>query len=178
MRKARLATLLAAALAAGCAARPVPDGLPEAAAPLDPASLAGDWQVLGATARLAPGDAAACRVAFAFRGERGLLETRRCRGAAADAAEGSDETLLWSVDGGAHRRWRTRGVWPFVHERRFVYASTDYRYLLLGGDAPGDAAILAREAEVPEWIYAGLVARLAASGCDVTALRRLAGTGR
>ncbi|HUR42378.1 MAG TPA: lipocalin family protein [Verrucomicrobiae bacterium] len=70
-------------------------------------------------------------------------------------------------------RWRVKAGWMSSDERWVLYVSPDYRYALAG--VPGfDAGwMLARDPVIPEWRYAGLLARLAMQGYDVSRFRRV-----
>jgi apolipoprotein D and lipocalin family protein len=70
-------------------------------------------------------------------------------------------------------RWLIRTGWFSSAERRVLYVSPDYRYAIAAGPGQDAAWILAREPVIPEWKYAGLLARLAAQGYDVARLRRV-----
>lgn len=81
-----------------------------------------------------------------------------------------------AVDPEHPARWQILGGWLdwlFGDERWLLYVSADYRYALAGTPARGEGWILAREPVIPEWAYAGLLARLALEGYDVSRFRRV-----
>ena len=70
-------------------------------------------------------------------------------------------------------RWRVESGWFGADERWVLYVSPDYRYALAGAPDLDEAWVLAREPVIPEWSYAGLLARLALQGYDVSRFRRV-----
>ena len=61
-----------------------------------------------------------------------------------------------------------------MDERWILYVSPDYRFSIAGAPDLDAGWILAREPVIPEWHYAGLLARLAMQGYDVSRFRRVA----
>lgn len=70
-------------------------------------------------------------------------------------------------------RWTVRSGWFASDELWVLYVSPDYRYAIAGAPEGGAGWILAREPVIPEWSYAGLLARLAMQGYDVSVFRRV-----
>lgn len=70
-------------------------------------------------------------------------------------------------------RWAVKSGWFGSDERWVLYVSPDYQYTIAGTPDRAAAWILAREPVIPEWSYAGLLARLALQGYDVAAFRRV-----
>jgi apolipoprotein D and lipocalin family protein len=70
-------------------------------------------------------------------------------------------------------RWKVRESWLSSSERLLLYVSADYRYAIAGDPDGSSAWVLAREPEIAEWSYAGLLARLALQGYDVSKFRRV-----
>lgn len=83
------------------------------------------------------------------------------------------EGIGWVVDKNSNARWKVRFFWPFTADYLILYVSDDYRYALIGHPSRKYAWIFAREPEIPEWTYAGLLARLADQHYDVTLLRKV-----
>lgn len=69
-------------------------------------------------------------------------------------------------------RWVFRSGWFGRDEHLVLYVSPDYRFAIEGSG--NGLWVLAREPEIAEWSYAGLLARLALRGYDVRQLRRMA----
>ena len=70
-------------------------------------------------------------------------------------------------------RWRVNEGWFTSSDRLLLYVSPDYRYAIAGDADRSHAWLLAREPEIAAWSYAGLLARLAMQGYDVSRLRRV-----
>jgi apolipoprotein D and lipocalin family protein len=70
-------------------------------------------------------------------------------------------------------RWTVSSGWFSSSERWILYVSPDYRLALAGDPDRSAGWILSREPEIAEWSYAGLVARLALQGYDVSRFRRV-----
>lgn len=83
------------------------------------------------------------------------------------------EGIGWVVDTDSNARWKVQFYWPVTADYLILYVSDDYRYALIGHPSRDYAWIFAREPEIPEWTYAGLLARLAAHHYDVSRLRRV-----
>lgn len=71
-------------------------------------------------------------------------------------------------------KWEVESGWIGSDERWVLYVSPDYRYSIAGEPDLDAAWVLAREPVIPEWHYAGLLARLAMQGYDVSRFRRVA----
>jgi len=74
---------------------------------------------------------------------------------------------------GRPAKWHIRKGWFSSAEQWVLYVSPDYRYAIAGLPAQGEGWILAREPVIPEWSYAGLLARVAMQGYDVSQFRRV-----
>lgn len=74
---------------------------------------------------------------------------------------------------GQPSRWEVRGGWFSSARRLVLYVSPDYRLALAGNSDQSAAWVLARDPEIPEWSYAGLLTRLALQGYDVARLKRV-----
>lgn len=70
-------------------------------------------------------------------------------------------------------RWDVARGWLFSEDWRVLYVSADYRHAIVGDAGRETLWLLAREPSVTEWIYAGLVARVALGGYDVSRLERV-----
>lgn len=70
-------------------------------------------------------------------------------------------------------RWEVEAGWMASDERWVLYVSPDYRYALAGVPGLDAGWMLARDPVIPEWRYAGLLARLAMQGYDVSRFRRV-----
>lgn len=171
-RRAALALLLAFAAAAPSSAPPAGRGVDS----LDLARFGGRWYVLAAR-----GSASAHDIGPYFEyepiGDREVRETYGAlRGAAADGPEVRART--GQTDPAQPSRWVFRRGWFGVEERRVLYVSADYRYALQADATGRELWVLARQPQVPEWSYAGLIARLALAGIDVAGLERVEQPGR
>ncbi len=83
------------------------------------------------------------------------------------------EAVAWVEDPTSNARWKVRDSWLFTTDHLILYVSDDYRYALAGHPSRDYAWIFAREPDIPEWTYAGLLARLAEQHYDVSRLRRV-----
>lgn len=168
----RLRVLALAALAACAAAMTGLQAVPaEPAASVDLARYLGRWYVI---ARVPAGGPAPRGAYFEYR--------QRPDGDIDDvysAREGSFEREPFVVERTAHAdpgrpaKWRVRTGWFSTDEQWVLYVSPDYRYAIAGLPERGAGWILAREPVIPEWSYAGLLARVAMQGYDVSQFRRV-----
>lgn len=69
--------------------------------------------------------------------------------------------------------WRMRFVWPFKAAYLIAYLDDDYQTTIIGVPGRDYAWIMARSKTLPEERYQELVAHLAATGHDVSKLRRV-----
>jgi len=69
--------------------------------------------------------------------------------------------------------WRMRFVWPFKAAYLIVHLDEDYQTTIIGVPDRDYAWIMARSKTLPEERYQQLVAHLAATGHDVSRLRRV-----
>jgi apolipoprotein D and lipocalin family protein len=83
------------------------------------------------------------------------------------------ESVEARADGDEPGRWRIQQGWFGGKDRLVLYVSAGYRRAIIADPERENAWLLAREPEIPEWSYAGLLARLAAQGYDVSKLRRV-----
>lgn len=171
-RSWRLRVLLPAALVACAAAVTGLEAVPaEPAASMDLTRYLGRWYVIAR----APAGGPPLRGAY--------FEYRpRTDGDIDDiysAREGSFDSPPVTVERTAHAdparpaKWRVRKGWLSTDEQWVLYVSPDYRYAIVGAPEHGAGWILARDAVIPEWSYAGLLARLAMQGYDVSRFRRV-----
>lgn len=167
----RIAAIGVLALAAGCAL--VEKEAPPAAANFELDRFLGRWHVIAR----APGPAAPSAGDYVeyTRPAADRVEERRY---AQDIAMSQPAALMgsaaWQVDSAEPARWRSDGAAPWSGAGQVVlYVAEDYRYALIGTTERGEPRVLARDSDVPEWVYAGLVARLAALEYDVGSLQRV-----
>lgn len=166
-RRAALALLMAFAAAAPSSAPP-PAVTAES---LDLARFGGRWYVIAARGTGGPQEAGAW---FEYEpiGDRSIRETYGTRpNPAAGDREVSART--GQTDPAQPSRWIFRRGWFGSEERRVLYVSPDYRYALQADATGRQLWVLARQRQVPEWSYAGLLARLALAGVDVKQLERV-----
>lgn len=167
----RRRALLPIALAAGVAAVTGLQAVPaEPAATFDLTRYLGRWYVIAR----APAEGAPRGAYFEYRS--------RVDGDIDDiywAREGSFDGALVTLTRTAHAdparpaKWSVRKGWLNTDEQWVLYVSPDYRHAIVGTPAHGEGWILAREPVIPEWSYAGLLARLALQGYDVSRFRRV-----
>lgn len=70
-------------------------------------------------------------------------------------------------------QWIVHKGWFSSDEEWVLYVSADYRQAIAGVPDRDEGWILAREPVIPEWTYAGLLARMAMQGYDVSRFRRV-----
>lgn len=127
--------------------------------PFDPARCLGRWYVVARTPAADDG----CRsLEFARSGPAAWSE--RC-------LDPVGEPQALDPDASDPRHWRAETGILTERARLFFYVSPDYR-LAAVGDGPDSLLLLAREATVADWHYAGLVARAALQGYDVSMLKK------
>jgi apolipoprotein D and lipocalin family protein len=162
-----LASLAATLLASGflsARAGPAP------AAGVDLARLAGRWYLI---ARLpAEGPAFGAQVEYRLAGEVLDEDYAAHRDSLAGSLEKEEVQARPDPDMPSH--WHIREGWLRSRERAVLYVSPGYRRAIVGDDR--GAWLLAREPEIPEWSYAGMLARLTVQGYDVSKLRRVVQT--
>lgn len=168
----RATRLGAAALAACLAAAPAVRGAAvEPAAAVDLARFFGRWYVIAHAPAARPPPVAAY---FEYRPrDDGLIDDLYFARPGAFAEEPVALRRTASADPERPARWEIRSGWFGSVERWVLYVSADYRYALAGAPAGNEAWVLAREPVIPEWSYAGLLARLALQGYDVSRFRRV-----
>lgn len=165
----RRRALLAAVLAAGGAAGPAAAAEPATA--VDLARYLGRWYVI---ARVPAGEPHPRGAYFEYRaGPDGAIDA--VYSAREDSFEHEPVTVESTAraEPGHPSRWTLREGWFGRSERWVLYVSPDYQYTIAGTPARDAGWILAREPVIPEWSYAGLLARLALQGYDVSALRKV-----
>lgn len=156
-----------AMLLAGCAASP-------AAAPVSPVELQrfmGRWYVIAAPANAESGRVGVY-IDYRATDDGRVDETCYSRDSSFEHEVAPREHTAWTIDPVSNAHWRGQSFWPFTTTRVILHVSDDYRHAL---QASGSDVwmILAREPQIPEWIYAGLLARLAARNYDVSRLRKV-----
>ena len=160
-----LLSFLAAALL-GPGRRAARDG-PEPAAGVDLVRLTGRWYLI---ARLpTAGPAFGAQVEYRLDGNRLEEVYAAHRDSLAGPLEKTE--VQARPDPQAPSRWRIKEGWLRSRDRLLLYVSPGYRRAIVA-DKHG-AWVLAREPEIPEWSYAGLLARLTVQGYDVSELRRV-----
>lgn len=165
--RAALPAALSVLLACGSGLEAVPA---ETAGLLDLARYQGRWYVIAR----APADAPHPRGAYfeyRARGEDAIDGVYASR--TSFDHEPVTEERDAEIDPRAPAKWRVRTGWLGTDEQWVLYVSPDYRFAIAGVPARRTAWILAREPVIPEWSYAGLLARLAVQGYDVSRFRRV-----
>lgn len=166
--------VLAAALASGAAdAAPAPalDSLPVPAANLELQRYFGRWYVI---ARLPGSGDGGLGAYFEFtpRADGRVDDIYYTRGKSFDRPHKATGRVA-RPDPARPARWQVDRGWFSSEERLILYVSPDYRHAVAGDAARNAAWVLAREPEIAEWSYAGLLARLAMQGYDVSRFRRV-----
>lgn len=165
--RAALLAALSVTLACGSGLQAVPA---EPAAALDLARFEGRWYVIAR----APADDPHPRAAyFEYRASgpgriAGVYASRESF-ERAPVTEARDAEF----DPAMPAKWRVRSGWFGRDDQWVLYVSPDYRFALAGSPSRDVAWVLAREPVIPEWNYAGLLARLALQGYDVSRFRRV-----
>lgn len=162
------AAAVVAALAAASPARPAADP----AAALDLARFAGRWYVIARLPGAAPPEMEAY-LEFQPHAD-GRVDERYVARPGGFAHEPVSIQRSGRVDPANPARWEIDRGWFRSTERWILYVSPDYRHALTGTPDRDAAWVLAREPVIAEWSYAGLLARLALQGHDLSGLRRVA----
>ena len=150
------------------AALPAVPAAPAPAAGCDLARLAGHWYLV---ARLPTEAAQGFGAQVDYRIDGGALEEAYAAHDGSLNGPVSEKRVEVRPDPEEPGRWKVSTGWIGSNERLLIYVSPGYRRALVG-DANA-VWVLAREPEIPEWSYAGLVARLGALGYDTTRIRRV-----
>lgn len=164
---------VAAALACLAVAGSMPAASAQPLPSLDLKRFAGRWYVI---AQAPPTDARVVGAFFEYRpgGDGRLVQTYTARRAF------DREPVVVEREAVLHpqqpARWSLRRGWFGSVERWVLYVSPDYRFALVGEPDLAAGWILAREPVIPEWSYAGLLARLTLVGYDASRFGRIAQT--
>jgi apolipoprotein D and lipocalin family protein len=163
-RRAALAVCLAAIT--GTQAMPA-----EPVASMDLARYSGRWYVIAQ----APGPSTPTVGAFfEFTAQPNgqISEIYSAREGAFDHAAVAHERVL-KADPQQPGRWTARRNWFSTEQEWVLFVSSDYRVAVAAVPDRDVSWILAREPVIPEWTYAGLLARAALQGYDVSRFRRV-----
>ena len=69
--------------------------------------------------------------------------------------------------------WKMQFLWPFKADYRVVYVDEAYEFTIVGREARDYVWIMARNAQVSEQVYDGLVARVESEGYSIADLRKV-----
>jgi apolipoprotein D and lipocalin family protein len=164
--------LTPAVLAVSIAALPAQAVPAEPAATIDLARYAGRWYVI---ARAPAGKPPALGAYFEYRPrDDGRIDDIYYRREGSLQGEPVAVERTAEPDPERPAKWDISTGWLSSEEQWVLYVSEDYRYALVGSPDNAGGWILAREPVIPEWSYAGLLARLAMQGYDVSKFRRVA----
>lgn len=166
------ALCLAAALATGVTAA-------QESSPVQPAEIVdlprymGRWYVIARLA--APGQTGqtGAHVDYRLREDGRIDDNYYAHSGSFDQPLVRTERVAWVAHPASNAHWKIRTSWPFSDDYLILYVSDEYQYALVGNPARSLGWILAREPSPPEWIYAGLLARLAGHDYDVARMRRV-----
>ena len=84
------------------------------------------------------------------------------------APEESWDGYAWVIDGTGNAEWRVRFIWPFSATYLVIDLDPDYRWAVVGHPSRDYFWILSRTRQLNPSIYAGIIARAAAQGYDVS----------
>ncbi len=164
--------LLTSTALSGCASNPA--GVPlVTAAQVDLARYMGRWHVIANIPYFAERGKVGAYVEYRARDDGRMDDLYYARDGSFDREIELTAGVAWVADPASNAHWKVRFFWPFSSEYLILYVSGDYRYALIGHPSRDYAWIFAREPEMAEWIYAGLLARLAAQNYDVSRLRKV-----
>ncbi len=177
----RLATLLAALLAAGTLGACATGGGP---APLEPLNrridlerFMGDWYVIGFIPIELPffSEAGAHNGVESYRlTEEGVIETTYTfRDGAFDGPEKRFTPRGWVYDEATNTEWRMQFVWPLKAAYLIAWVDEDYEETLVGVPDRGNLWIMTRRWDVSDASYERLLGRAARLGYDVETVRRV-----
>ncbi|MBL0028882.1 MAG: lipocalin family protein [Rhodanobacteraceae bacterium] len=167
----RLIIVLAALLLAACASRGERGRAPlEAAVDIDLPRFMGTWHVIANVPYFFENGKVATRDEYRLRGDGRIdndfvfkkrfgEEDRRWRG------------VSRVIPGSGGARWKVQFVWPFSSELAVVHVDDDYQGAALTTPNRKLAWVFGREPTMDAERYQALVAKLAAQGVDVAALR-------
>jgi apolipoprotein D and lipocalin family protein len=69
--------------------------------------------------------------------------------------------------------WGMQFIWPFKSDYRIVYLNDDYTQTVIGRDKRDYVWIMAREPQIPDADYQGILALLARQGYDVSQIQKV-----
>ena len=143
----------------------------EPAASVDLARYSGRWYVI-AQAPAPPTPTVGAFFEFAAQPNGRISETYSAHEGTFDQAAVTHERVL-SSDPQQPARWTARRNWFSSEQEWVLYVSSDYGVAVAAVPDRNESWILAREPVIPEWTYAGLLARAALQGYDVSRFRRM-----
>ena len=160
---------LAAVLVAGCAS----DEPPQTLAPqVDLDRYAGRWYVIANIPYFAERGKVGSYFDVSFPDGK-VHDVYHGRDGSFDAELDSVTMGGYVVPGSANARWRESPFWPIYLSYLVLYVDPDYRVALVGYPGRTYGWVLARDAEMDDATYRGLLARFAALGYDITQFRRV-----
>ena len=139
---------------------------------VDLARYSGRWYVIACAPTPQPRPLGAY-FEYKPRGDGRIDEAYTARGGSFDGAPVTVEHIA-SADPEHPGKWKVRKGWLRSDEQWVLYVSSDYRQAIAGAPDRAEAWILAREPVIPDWIFAGLLARVAMQGYDVSQIHRVA----
>lgn len=81
--------------------------------------------------------------------------------------------VAWLPDAADEARWKVRFLWPFTSDYVILAVAPDYRYAMVGLTSRDLLWIFAREPQLDEATYRGLLEQARAQGFDPTQVRRV-----
>jgi apolipoprotein D and lipocalin family protein len=150
-------------------------GIPalQAAAQVDLPRYMGRWYVVARIPHSGEAGEVGAYVEYRLREDGRIDDFYGARDGSFDHELELSEGVAWVIDPASKAHWKEQFTWPFTSDYLVLYVSDDYRYALAGDPSRDYAWILAREPDIPEWTYAGLLARLALQHYQVSRLRRV-----
>lgn len=167
----RLPTLLAAVLLAACASPGARERPPLEAAPtVDLERFMGTWHVIANVPYFFENGKVATRDEYRLRPD-GRIDNDFVFKKRFDEEDRRWHGVSSVVPGSNGARWKVQFVWPFSTELVVVHVDDDYQGAALATPDRKLAWVFGREPVMDPARYDALVARLAARGVDVSAMR-------
>ncbi|MEM1203962.1 MAG: lipocalin family protein [Acidobacteriota bacterium] len=172
-RALALGAAFAAALPLACASSPSGvEPLPTVDF-VDMDRFMGDWFVLAIIPNAIEKDAYASVESYARRPDGRVDITFTFRKGGFDGKEKTLDMVGTVFDTSTNAEWRVRPFWPLNLRYLVTDLADDYRYTVIGHPSRDFLWIMARDRELPEDDWKGILARLESQGYDLGRIQRI-----
>jgi len=165
--------LLVAAFLAGCRSSPQPEPLRAIDRPIQLERFMGAWYVIAHIPAFIEDDAFNGVESYRLDADGTIATTYTFNAGGFDGPLKAYHPRGFIYDQGTKAEWRMQFLWPFKAAYLITYLDEDYQTTIVGVPDRDYVWIMARTKTLPEARYQELVTLLAATGHDVSKLRRV-----